>query len=194
MAYLYGISNILLQVDTSSLTDGEGRIFGIDEILGQGLLFQAIAVFILFAGMSFLLFEPVKKLLANRRERIKNDIESATQDKEDAAKLKEEYDSKIKEVNKEADEILSAARKKALKRENEIIVEAEEEAARILSRANQEIELEKSKVKDEVKVEIIKVATCMASKIVEASIDEAKQNELIDETLKEMGDETWLNK
>ena len=47
---------------------------------------------------------------------------------------------------------------------------------------------------DEVKQEIIGVATVMAGKLVEGNLDDAKQAELIDETLKEMGDNTWLNK
>ena len=33
----------------------------------------------------------------------------------------------------------------------------------------------------------------MASKMVSASISEAEQNQLIDETLREMGDDTWLS-
>lgn len=52
----------------------------------------------------------------------------------------------------------------------------------------------KSRVKDEVKQEIIGVATAMAGKLVETSLDGAGQAQLIDETLKEMGDDTWLNK
>ena len=66
-----------------------------------------------------------------------------------------------------------------------------EEAARIVQRANKEAELEKSKVKDEIKKEMITVAREMAGKLVEVSIDDAKQDSLIDETLKEMGDSTW---
>ena len=46
---------------------------------------------------------------------------------------------------------------------------------------------------DEVKQEIISVASIMAGKVVSASIDTTVQNQLIDETLKEMGDKTWLN-
>ena len=112
-------------------------------------------------------------------------------DKEEAQKLKSEYNNKLVNVEKEADEILSASRKKALKRENQIVDEAKEEAARIVQRANKEAELEKSKVKDEIKKEMITVAREMAGKLVEVSIDDAKQDSLIDETLKEMGDSTW---
>ena len=114
--------------------------------------------------------------------------------KEDAAKLKEEYDAKIKAADSEVSDMLSAARKKALKNEETIVAEAKEEAARIIRGANQEALLEKNKVKDEVKQEIITVATAMAGKLVETSLDEATQAKLIDDTLKEMGDDTWLSK
>ena len=80
-----------------------------------------------------------------------------------------------------------------MKKENDIINEAKEEASRILDRANHEVELEKSKVKDEVKQEMISVATAMAGKIVASSLDDDKQSQLIADTLKEMGDETWLS-
>ena len=49
------------------------------------------------------------------------------------------------------------------------------------------------KLSDEVKKEIVSVASLMAGKVVSASIDTAVQNQLIDETLKEIGDKTWLN-
>ena len=80
-----------------------------------------------------------------------------------------------------------------MKKENAIINEAKEESARILERANREVELEKAKVKDDVKQEIIAVASVMAGKIVASSLDDKKQSQLIADTLKEMGDETWLS-
>ena len=74
-----------------------------------------------------------------------------------------------------------------------IVDEAKQEANRILDRANREVELEKNKVKDEVKQEMISVAAAMAGKVIEVSLDEDKQSQLIEDTLKEMGDETWLS-
>ena len=55
-----------------------------------------------------------------------------------------------------------------------------------------EAELEKQKLSDEVKREIVSVASIMAGKIVTASIDTTVQDQLIEDTLKEMGDKTWL--
>ncbi len=176
------------------LLEADPYIFSLDPQLLFGVLIQGISIFILFAALSYLLFEPAKKLLENRRNKIQNDIETAKQDKQEAARLKEEYDNKIKSVEKEAESILAASRKKALKRETEITDEAKEEAARIMKRANQEIEMEQSRVQDDVRKEIIAVATLMASKIVAVSISEEQQNALLDETLKEMGDDTWLSR
>ena len=77
--------------------------------------------------------------------------------------------------------------------EERIVAEAKEEAARIIQRANSEIELEKKKAADDIKKEIINVATLMANKVVAASIDAKTQDALIEETLGEIGDKTWLS-
>lgn len=168
-----------------------GRIFGLDAQFLMDAGIMAIAMLVLFTLLSYLLFNPVRDFLKKRQEFVEGNLNDALKDKEEAAKLKSEYNDKLANVEKEADMILGASRKKALKRENQIIDEAKEEAARIIERANKEAELEKSKVKDEVKKEMINVAKEMASKLVEVSIDENKQASLIDETLKEMGDSTW---
>lgn len=189
-----GYLSIISRANVALLAENDGRVFGLDWQLLFDILIQGLAVFLLFIFLSYILIDPVRKVLEERREKIKNDVESAASDRAEAAKLKAEYDAKIKKADDEAGEILSAARRKAVKNEETIIADANAEAARIISRANQEAELEKSKVKDEVKQEIINVATVMAGKFVAGSMDDSKQAALIDETLKEMGDDTWLNK
>lgn len=177
------------------LTAGETyeRMFGIDWQLLADSTLTIIAVFVLFAIMSYFLFNPARKMLTDRQAKIKGELDDAKASMEEANRLREEYEAKLADINKEAESILSEARKKALASENRIVAEAKEEAARIMERARMEAELEKKKVSDEVKTEIISVASLMAGKVVAASIDTTVQNELIDETLKEMGKDTWLN-
>lgn len=177
------------------LSGGESmeRLFGLDFQLIADASLMIIALFALFLVMSYLLFNPAKKLLNDRREKIRSDLENASQDKESAAALKAEYESRLAKVDKEAEEILSDARRRGLANENQIIAQAKEEASRIIERARVEAELEKQKMADEVKKEIVSVASLMAGKLVAASIDPAVQAQLIDETLKEMGEGTWQN-
>ena len=177
------------------LTEVQGmeRLFDLDWQLIADAFLMMIAIFVLFILLSFLLFNPVRKMLSGRKEKIRTELETAKKNMEEANRLKEEYETKLKEIDKEAEGILSEARRKALNNESQIVAQAKEEAARILDRARVEAELEKQKVSDEVKQEIISVASVMAGKVVAASIDTSVQNRLIDETLKEMGDKTWLS-
>lgn len=166
-------------------------LFGLDPQLLADTILMAVAVFILFILLSYLLFNPVRDLLEKRRQKIQEDIDNAEKERADALELKTEYDGRLAEVDKEVDAILSEARKKAKAQEGKIIQEAKEEAARILDRARQEVELEKRHALDDMKTEMIQIATLMAGKMVSASLDAEAQDSLVEETLKEMGDDTW---
>jgi len=131
--------------------------------------------------------------MKDRQDRISNDIEGAKADKESAAALKAEYEAKLKEVDKEAETILAEARQKAIKNQTKIIDEAKAEASRIVKRAQEEAELEKKHAMDDMKQEMVAVAALMAQKVVAASIDTNIQSTLVDETLREMGESTWLS-
>lgn len=168
-------------------------LFNLDAQLLFDTALLAAAVLILFWLMSYLLFNPARKLLKDRQDRIDNDINTAKEDKESAAALKAEYEGKLKEIDKEAEAILGEARQKALRNEARIIDEAKEEAARIIKGARQEAELEKKHAMDDMKQEMIAIASMMAQKVVSASIDTQIQNTLVDETIREMGDATWLS-
>ena len=169
------------------------RLFDLDFQLLNDAVLLAIAVFFLFLIMSNKLFNPARKLLQDRKDGIARDIADAKKDKEEAEKLKAEYEAKLKDIQKERDEILAEARQKALKNETKIINDAKADAAAIIARANEEAELEKKKVADDVKQEMITVAALMAQKVVAANMDTTIQNTLVEQTLKEMGEKTWLN-
>ena len=169
----------------------DDRIFGLDAQLIFQLIFMGIAIFLLFLAASYLLLDPVRKKLNDRKERVMQEQREALENREAAVRMREEYDGKLKEIDKVAEQILSDSRKKAMQRENEIIVNAKEEAGRIIAGARQEAELEQKRVNDEVKQEIISVASLLSEKLVASSLDEKTQNELIEQTLKEIGDDTW---
>ena len=169
------------------------RLFDLDLQLIADSVLMIIAVFSLFLITSHLLFNPVRDMMQKRQERIKGELDTAASDMENAKALKEEYEAKLRDVDKEAEAILAETRKKALANENKIISEAKEEAARIIERAGVEAELEKKKAADEVKREMVVLASMMAAKVVNAQINTAVQDSLVEETLKEIGENTWLS-
>lgn len=177
------------------LTSGESmeRLFDLDWQLLADSCLTIIAILVLFWAMSYFLFDPARKLMNDRKKKIHDELEEAKNNMQDAQELKAEYDEKLKGVDKEAEAILSDARRKALSNEEQILAKAKEEANRILERARVEAELEKQKMADDVKREMVSVASLLASKVVSESVDTEVQDRLIDETLREMGDKTWLN-
>ncbi len=169
------------------------RIIGFDWQLLHDAVLTGINIFILFFALSYLLFNPARAFLEKRRQKIAGDLAEAADNKKTAQELKAEYESKLKEINKEADMILAEARKKAMIKETDILDEARAEAARIIERANRQVELERKQALDDMKQEIVSIASLMAGKVVASSIDVKVQDSLIDETLKEMGESTWLS-
>ena len=167
------------------------RLFNLDPQLLHDAILLAIAVFVMFLLLSYLLFNPARDFLKKREERIKGNIDSAEKAKAEAAALRAEYEEKLRNIHKEEDEILNAARKRALENEEKIIEKAKEEAANIIERANKQTELAVKKAEDDIKKEIITVASMIAGKVVSENIDLNIQDSLIDDTLKEIGEKTW---
>ena len=136
-----------------------GRLFGLDYQLLFDAAITAINVFILFLLLSVILFNPVRNMLKKRQDKITSDRETANQSREEALAMKAEYEEKLKAANKEAELILSDARKTA----------------------------------DDVKQQIVAVSAMIASKLIAKSIDESESNAIIEQTLNEMGENTWRN-
>ena len=90
------MNNILMAADT-----GYTRLFNLDAQLIHDAILLAIAVFVLFLLLSYLLFNPARKMLEGRKQRIADELKNAADDKETAAKLKAEYEEKLKNVDKE---------------------------------------------------------------------------------------------
>ena len=178
---------------TGVLATMEPRLFDLDFQLFHDAALMIIAVVALFLIMSYFLFNPAREFLQKRQDKIRTELEDAKNNQEEAHALKAEYESKLKDIDKEAESILADARKRALANENRIVAAAKEEAAAILDRAREEARLEKQKMADDVKKEIIAVAALMAGKVVGSNMDATIQESLIDETLKEIGDNTWLS-
>ncbi len=177
------------------LTEGQSmeRLFDLDFQLIADSVLTIIAVAVLFFFLSYFLFNPVRKLLEDRQNKIRTQLEDARTNMDQAQRLREEYEAKLKDIDKEAERILSEARRHAIANEGQMIAKAKEEAVRIVERAHMEVELEKRKAADDIKKEIVTVAAALAGKVVTVSMNSQIQAQLIDETLKEIGDGTWLS-
>lgn len=82
--------------------------------------------------LSYLLFNPARKLIQKRKDYIESQLSEAASAKDEALAMKKEYDDKLAKVDDESTELISQARQKAKERAGEIVNEAGDEAHRIL--------------------------------------------------------------
>lgn len=169
------------------------RLFDLDFQLLSDSILTLLAVLVLFLALSYFLFNPARAFLKKRQDKIAAELDEAKTNQEQAIALKQDYENKLHNINKEAEAILSDTRKKAMENEARIVAQAKEEAARIIAHANAEAELEKKRITDDVKKEMVTVAAVLAEKVVGVSMDATIQGRLVDETLKEIGESTWLS-
>ncbi|MBO4410584.1 MAG: F0F1 ATP synthase subunit B [Lachnospiraceae bacterium] len=167
------------------------RIFALDLQLVHDVLWTALAVFILFFGLSYLLFNPVREMLEKRKKKISDELSEAEESLKKANLMKAEYNEKLSAVKKESAAILDEAEKKAQKNRSEIINEAKEEAAVIRRRAHEDAEQEKVHARDDMKQEMVTLASLIAGKVVHDKMDTTVQDELVTETLSEIKESTW---
>lgn len=166
-------------------------VMNFDKQFLISLAFQLLNTAVLCFILTKLLYKPVKEFLAARKEKIARQIADAKANLEDAQKLKAEYEMKLKDIEKERNEILDDARVRGRQREEQIISDAKQEAETLKSRAMLDIQREQEKAKDEIKKQIIEVSSIMTSRFISASMDEAEQNRLVDEVISDLGEIKW---
>lgn len=134
------------------------------------------------------LYKPIKEVIAKRHALATEELDKARISNEEAEKLKAEYQADIAKAKDEANEIISAANRTAIRKSDEIIASANREAMAIRNKAENDIELERKAAVNEIKDEIGSMAVDIASKVIEREVNEKDHKKLIDEFIENVGD------
>ena len=153
------------------------------------IIFTLINTLIILLLYRFFLHNPVMKILEERKEKIGSEMKAAEDAQAEAEAVKAEYTAKLKESREEAAQIVSAAVKRAGERENQIIAEAQQEAADLKKKAEESIELEKKKAINEIKDQISDIVIMASEKVCEKEISKSDNEALISKFIAEVGNE-----
>ena len=149
------------------------------------LLWTVINLIVFFVLMKVFLFKPIKKTLDARKELIAKQFKDA-EDANNAAEQKmAEYESKIANVQSEAEQIISDAKDNAKVEYGKIISRAEVDTARMKKEAQKQIDAEKESARAAAKEEIASLAMQAAEKVVGANVDDKTNNNILNEFLNE---------
>jgi len=161
----------------------EGTIMQFDKTLVINTCIQIFNIVVLTAVLVYILYKPVKEFLASRSERIRNEIKAASEERQEALELKEQYEKMLAGIEQEREEILHQAYKKAMDRSDQMLFDARQEAKAVHIRALAELETERKNMMEEMKRQMIDISVMMASRFVDVSIDREAPDKYIDEAL-----------
>lgn len=153
------------------------------------ILISLINLLLLFLIIKKFLFKPVQNMLAKRKASIDADYEEAAEMKKAAAESEKAWNMKLEGAQAASDAIIDEAKRSAKHRSDEIIAAANDKAAGIIRRVENDAELEKKKAQATIRDEIIDVSTMLTEKLLSREINEEDHRELISSFIDGIGED-----
>ena len=152
------------------------------------LIAQICNLFIQLLIVKIFFLDKIKAIIDQRREAADKQITEAETAKSEALAIKKTYEQNMQQAKAKADDLLMSAQRTANSRSEEIIAQAQQQAAQIKSKAAADIALEKKKALNEAKNEISDLAMAIAGKVVARELNAGDQADMIDRFIDELGD------
>ena len=153
------------------------------------LLWTVFNLIIFFVLMRLFLFKPIKKAIEGRRAMLDGQFKQAEDTVNEANEKLADYEERIKNVDLEAQGIISDARGKAKVEYNRILEKANDDVAKLKQDARRQIEQETENARRDVKEEIARLAMETAEKVVGESVSAKTDAEIYDKFLNESSED-----
>ncbi len=151
------------------------------------LVSQIVNFTLMVVLLTALLYKPIQRVLAERRDRIAKSMADVDAAREAAARAQQDYDRHIAEAQRKAQEIIGQAAQAGEKVRAEIEAEARREADAIRLKAHEEAQAEKGRLLSEVQSQIASLSMAATEKVLGGAVDAAAQRKLVDQVLAELG-------
>lgn len=154
----------------------------LNQLLAHALSFL-VFLFLVRGAFTAIIYPPMRE----RRERIQAEFTRIEQEKAAAQALKAEYEGHIKRIEAESRDRIQQAVVEGQRVAAEIREIAGKEAQENLTRAREEIALERDKAQVQLKNEVVELAMEIAGKVVREELSPTRHQKLVDEFLAEVG-------
>ncbi|MGA6365942.1 F0F1 ATP synthase subunit B [Proteus penneri] len=150
-------------------------------ILGQAVAF---VLFVLFC-MKFV-WPPIMAAIEKRQKEIADGLSSAERAKKDLDLAKADAGDQLAKAKVEAQAIIESANKQRTQMIEDAKAEAEQERSKIVAQAQSELDAERKRAREELRKQVAMLAIAGAEKIIERSVDEAANSDIVDKLVAEL--------
>lgn len=149
-------------------------------------LTQLCASAVLFFLMYKLAWKPVRKILDQRSEYEQSKLSEAEALEKENEELNEQAKRAITDANKEAEAIVKSAREEGISVRNELIEQGKEQSKQLLENAQRDMELQRSKMMEQMHEEIVDAALTATEKMLQSKISAETEKADIDAFVREV--------
>lgn len=148
---------------------------------------QVVGFLILLWLLNRFAFNPLFGILDERRASIQATYDQMDADREAMQRTRDEYEQRLHGIEAEAREKIQAAVKEAQALRDNLVSDAQQQAAAILEQGRSESERERQKAFLEMRHQVVALAVAAASKVVGESLTSERNTKLVDDFISSVG-------
>jgi F-type H+-transporting ATPase subunit b len=153
-----------------------------------GLMVWTLVIFVvLMFVLSRYAFGPLTRAVEARERSLQEALDAARADREAAAKLLQEHQTRIEAARDDAQKLIAEGRSVAEKMRADMLEQTRKEQQDMLDRARREIDREKEKAIVQLRREAIDLALAGASKVVEQNLESQRNRQIVESYLTSIG-------
>jgi F-type H+-transporting ATPase subunit b len=164
---------------------------GMSKDLIADLLINIVSIIVLYLVVKKLAYNPVKKFLDARKERVEAQKAVAEESLKEATEMKEKYDELLKDCETAKADAIKEGIANAKTEATEILASAREQAKAIVDKANKNAKEQEQEAIDNAREEIVNLAIDASATLLKREFDDADNKRLIEDfldSLKSNGD------
>jgi F-type H+-transporting ATPase subunit b len=155
--------------------------------INPGLIIWTIVTFaLLVVVLGRFAWKPILQVLQTREQEIADSLKKAEEAKKDAERMMQENKIAMEKAGTETARLIAEGRSMAEQLKNDIVAKANESAKKMLEQAKDEIGREKESAMAQLRSEVADLSISVAEKILDESLDGAKQKKMVDKVLQQL--------
>jgi len=145
------------------------------------VIISLINIAVLFILLRHVLWKHVIRFLSEREKRVSDELENVKRQQLEAEALRAEYDEKIVELKERGADLLRESQAKANEESETILKETRDRAQLMVSDAEERIAREQAQALEELNLEVARLATDMAARILEREVSPEDSLNVVDD-------------
>ena len=146
-----------------------------------------VAFIIIFVILSKFAWPTIFKMMEDRENKIQGDLDAAEEAKNQAQSDAKAYEERLAAAERDAAEIVAAARREAEEERSRILAKAQKDAAATIAKARDAVESERKKALVQLSGSVVDLSVEIASKIVGENLTDEQHRKLAERYLAEVG-------